>query len=187
VAPRREVERRPLARREEARVEPRVAVDRHAPVGRVGRGHEAQAALLVGGAEGLLLVARRDARLGGLQPDLEEVHRVGRRGVELAVGHAGARAHALHVARADDRAGAHRVAVLEPALEHIRDDLHVLVAVRAEALLGLHAVFVDHAQRAEAHVRRVVVVGERERVEAVEPAVLGVAARGGGSHCHHVG
>ena len=50
------------------------------------------------------------------------------------------------------------------------------VAVRAEALARLHAVFVDHAQRPEAHVARVVIVGERERVAAVEPAELGAAA-----------
>ena len=37
---------------------------------------------------------------------------------------------------------------------------------------GLDAVFVDDAQRAEAHVPLVVIVGEREGVAAVEPAVL---------------
>ena len=41
---------------------------------------------------------------------------------------------------------------------------------------GCDAVLVDHAQRAEAHVLRVVVVGEREGVAAVEPAVVGVPA-----------
>ena len=41
---------------------------------------------------------------------------------------------------------------------------------------GCDAVLVDHAQRAEAHVLRVVVVGEGEGVIAVEPAVVEVAA-----------
>ena len=61
--------------------------------------------------------------------------------------------------------------MLERALEHVGHDLHVAVRVRAEALAGLHAVLVDHAQGAEAHVARVVVVGEREGVAALEPAV----------------
>ena len=58
-------------------------------------------------------------------------------------------------------------------------------AVRAEALPGRDAVVVDDAQGAEAHVRGVVVVGERERVVRVEPAVVGVAALGGGAKGHH--
>jgi hypothetical protein len=66
--------------------------------------------------------------------------------------------------------------VREAALEHVADDLHVAVAVGAEARAGLHAVLVDDAQRTEAHVRRVVVVGEGEAVERVEPAVPGVAS-----------
>ena len=100
----------------------------------------------------------------GQDPDLEEVHGLGLRGVELAVAHAGAGAHALDVARPDDRAGAHAVLVLERALEHVGDDLHVAVRVGAEPAARRDAIFVDHAQRAEAHVRRIVVVGERERV-----------------------
>jgi hypothetical protein len=64
----------------------------------------------------------------------------------------------------------------ELAVEHVADDLHVAVAVRAEALPGRDPVLVDHAQRAEAHVRRVVVAGERERVVRLQPAVVGEAA-----------
>ena len=50
---------------------------------------------------------------------------------------------------------------------------------------GLHAVLVDHAQRPEPHVLRVVVVGERERVIRVEPAVVGVAALGAAAQFDH--
>ena len=97
--------------------------------------------------------------------------------------HARAGRHALHVAR-HDHAGvraaglavAHAVGVRERALEHVADDLHVAVPVRAEAGAGGDGVVVEDAQVAEAHVRRVVVVGEREAVVAVEPAVVGVAA-----------
>ena len=85
--------------------------------------------------------------------------------VELAVRHAAAGAHALHVARHDGRAGAHRVLVRERALEHIADDLHVAMPVRAEPRARLHAVLVDDAQRPEAHVPRVVVIGEGKAVE----------------------
>jgi hypothetical protein len=88
----------------------------------------------------------------------------------------------LHVAGANDRAGADAVAVLERTLEHVGDDLHVGVAVRAEALAGLHAVLVDDAQRAETHVPRIVVVGERERVAAIEPAQVGATAVAGASY-----
>jgi hypothetical protein len=48
--------------------------------------------------------------------------------------------------------------------------------VRAESLSGLHAILVDHAQGAKAHVRAVVIVGERERMERQQPAVVGAAA-----------
>jgi hypothetical protein len=50
------------------------------------------------------------------------------------------------------------------------------VTVLTEALARRHAVFVDHAEVAPAHVRRVVVAGERERVVTLEPAVVRVAA-----------
>jgi hypothetical protein len=62
------------------------------------------------------------------------------------------------------------------AVEHVADDLHVAMAVRAEAGAGCDGVVVEHAQVAEAHVRGVVVVGEREAVVAVQPAMVGVAA-----------
>ena len=60
----------------------------------------------------------------------------------------------------------------ELAREHVADDLHVAVTVRAEALPGRDTVFVDDPQRSEAHVLRVVVVGEGEGVEGPEPAVV---------------
>ena len=142
----------PLA--EQRRVEIRVAVDRERSVARVARRDQPQLAAPLVGGEGLLLVARREALALGLDPDLQEVHGLRAVGIELAVLDAGARRHALHVARADHGARAQAVLVLERAVEHVGDDLHVAVAVRAEAGARLHAVFVDHAQRAEAHVLR---------------------------------
>ena len=159
-------------------------MDRHRAVAAVGRGDQAQLAALVGVVEVLLLVARRDAALVRLDPDLQEVRRLVRRVVELAVLHAAAGAHALHVAGPDHagRAAGAPVPMLSlcasSPVEHVADDLHVAVAVRAEAGARGDAVLVDDAQVAEAHVARVVVVGEREAVAALQPAVVGVAAVG---------
>jgi hypothetical protein len=58
------------------------------------------------------------------------------------------------------------------------------VAVGREALAGGDAVLVDDAQGAEAHVPRVVIIGEREGVVGVEPAVVGVATFVGASDEH---
>ena len=135
--------------------------------------------------EGLLVVAGGEPARVGHHPDLQEVHGLGLRGVVLAVGDAGAGPHELDLAGPDDAAAARRVLVLEPALEDVGEDLHVAVAVRPEAGSGRDAVVVDHAQAAEAHVPRVVVLAERERVAAVEPAPVGLAALGGRSDGDH--
>ena len=105
--------------------------------------------------------------------------------VELGVVDAGSRAHPLHFAWPDRRAVTEAVLVRELAFENVGDDLHVLVVMRAEAAPRIHEVLVDDAQRAEAHVLGVVVVREREGVERVEPAVIGVAALGSGSMDEH--
>jgi hypothetical protein len=63
----------------------------------------------------------------------------------------------------------------ELARQHVADDLHVAVAVRAEALAGRDAILVDDAQRSELDVLRIEVVRERERVIGLEPAVVGIA------------
>ena len=71
---------------------------------------------------------------------------------------------------------AHAVLVLQRAFQHVAEDLHVAMRMRAEALPGRDAVVIDDAQGAEAHVRRIVVVGEGEGVMRLQPAVIGVAA-----------
>src|SRR5260221_5673840 len=127
----------------------------------------------------LLLIAGLDPAALGEQPDLQEVHRLFLGGVELAVHDAAAGAHALDLAGPDHAAAAARVLVLQGAREDVAQDLHVAVRVRAEALAGLHGVVVDHAQRGEALVLPVVVFAEREGVEAVQPADVGVKAVAG--------
>src|SRR5215510_9060672 len=94
--------------------------------------------------------------------------------------------HALHIARFDDRASAQAVAMLERALEHIRDDLHIAVRMRRETAAGFNAVVVDDAQRPEAHVLLVVVGAERKCMAAVEPAQVGPPALFGFSKGQHV-
>lgn len=77
--------------------------------------------------------------------------------------------------------------MLQGPVQHIGHDLHVLVPVRREPSPRRHAVVVDDPQRAETHVAGVVPVGEREAVPRVEPAVVGVAPRLGGSQGDHGG
>src|SRR3546814_15577811 len=115
-----------------------------------------------------------------------DLRRVLRR-VELAVLDAVAGAHPLQLARAKHAFATVVVAMRQPAFEHVADDLHVGVAVRREAGARRDAILVDHPQRAPAHPRRVVVVAERERVVAVEPAGFYVAAVGGGAQDLHRG
>src|SRR5262249_51269551 len=130
-------------------------------------------------------VGRREPALVGHDPDLQEVHGLGLRMVVLAVHHPGARAHELDLAGTDDAAAARAVLVLERALEDVGEDLHVAMAVRAETGSSLDAIVVDHAQRAEPHLALVVVVTERERVPAVEPAPVGTSPACGFSNLDH--
>jgi hypothetical protein len=88
----------------------------------------------------------------------------------------GAGAHALHIARGNALDIAQGVLVRQFATEHITDDLHVAVAVGAETGARRNAVFVDDAQIAPAHVGRVVVTGEGEAVEGLQPTVVSPTA-----------
>src|SRR5262249_41059157 len=90
---------------EQRRVEPGILVHLDRAVVPVGRRDQPQVSALVGIDEGLLLVARPDAVAFRQQPDLQEVHRLALRVVELAVADAGAGRHALYVAGPDHRAG----------------------------------------------------------------------------------
>ena len=64
---------------------------------------------------------------------------------------------------------AHTVFVLELAVDDVRPDEELGVRVCAEAGAALDAVFVDYAQGPEVFVFGVVVAGEAEGVEGVEP------------------
>src|SRR5205085_2636394 len=107
--------------------------------------------------------------------DLQEMYWRGARGIELTMAHARARAHPLNIARTDRGAVTDRVLVRELTAQHVADNFHVPVCVRAKSRTGLDAILIDHAQWTEFHVPRVVVIRERERVEGLEPAVIGIA------------
>src|ERR1700722_20668409 len=100
--------------------------------------------------------------------------------------HARAGAHTLDVARMNGRAVAHAVLVRQSAFEHITDDFHVAMAVCPKTLATRDAILVDHPQRAEMHVLRVVIAGERKAVIRIEPAVVSVAPFIGASNFEHV-
>src|SRR5207237_4329430 len=119
--------------------------------------------------------------------DLEEMHGLRLRVIVFAVLNAAPRPHELDFTGPNHAAAARAVFVLEGSLENVRQDFHVPMAVRAEALSGLDPVVVQHAQRAKAHVTGVVIVAERERVPAVEPAPLSLSSLCRASnvkHCH---
>src|SRR5437762_14013761 len=109
-------------------------------------------------------VARSEAAFAGLNPDLQKVERFGAAGIELTVRDAASRAHELNLAGLEHAAVAHTVLVLQRAFQHVTEDFHVAVRMRAKALSGRDAIVVNDAQRAEADMRRVVVVGKRESV-----------------------
>jgi hypothetical protein len=59
--------------------------------------------------------------------------------------------------------------VRQLAFEPVRN-LDVTMSVHAKSLPRLYAILVDDPQRPESHVRRIVVVGERKGMTAIEPA-----------------
>lgn len=73
----------------------------------------------------------------------------------------------------------HAVAVRQLTTQDVAENFSVAMRVCGEASSAGHAVFVEHAQAAEALEFRLVVVRKTKRVVRVEPAVVGVAACAG--------
>lgn len=71
---------------------------------------------------------------------------------------------------------AHAVFVFEFAVDNVGPDEEFGVRVGAKAGALFYAVFVDHAEGAEGLVAGVVVGGEGEGVEGVQPAMVSVAS-----------
>lgn len=107
------------------------------------------------------VVPRRESRLPGHRPDLQEMHRVGTVLVHFRMGDACAARGELHVAAvhavkliggdiaAFCALAEHGVTVGELARENVGEDLKVAVRVGGEPGLGLDAVFVEDAEGAE--------------------------------------
>src|SRR5437588_6340128 len=101
------------------------------------------------------------------QPYLQKADWLASRCVVFTMRYASAGAHALHLTRTDNRTCAHAVLVLQRALQHVGDDLHVVVRVSPKAAPALYPVFVDNTQAAEAHIRGIVVPRKRECMECI--------------------
>src|SRR5438046_4203 len=113
------------------------------------------------------------------------MHRLGRGRVMFAVEHASASGHTLHVARLDNSAVAHAVAMLQSARHYIGDNFHVAMGMHIEAGATRDAIFINDPQAAKAHLLRVVVISEGKGVITVEPAVLGVPSLIGLANLNH--
>ena len=158
--------------------EPGVLMEGEGAVPTLRGGDETEPVFLVPGREVLLLVPRGKSRGPGQDPDLKEMDRLPGGRVGFAVAHPGAGGHPLDIAGAEDRALPHAVGMGEGSRNDIADDLHVAMAVGAEAAAGLDPVLVDDPEGAELDMVRVVIVGEGEGVPAVEPPMVGVAPLG---------
>ena len=123
-----------------------------------------------------LLVAGIEALALRQNPDLQQMDRVLRRWVELAVQHSASRRHVLEFAGTDDAAAAGVVAVLERAFENPREDFHVAMRMRRETAAGRDNILIDHTQGAELRVLGIVVLVEGKAEAGLEPRKLVVAA-----------
>ena len=123
-------------------------------------------------------------RLVGHDPDLEDL-----RGLVLQIifrmGHARAGGHDLDVARFGAAGVAETVLVGDRAASHIGDDLHVAMRMRREARPGRDRVIVPDAHLAPVDPRGIVIIGEREMMVRVEPAVVSGAEAAEGSQFDH--
>ena len=171
---------------EQRGVEIRILVNQDRTIAPIGRSNQAELAALLLGSEKFLLVARLDTHHCRFDPDLQEMHWILPRRVVLAVEHAGTGTHSLYISRPDHGTRAHAVLVFQFPAQHVTDDFHVAVRVGAKAFPGRDPVFIDHAKRAEPHLLRVVITGERESVKTLQPAVIGVAAFAAFPDCDHV-
>src|SRR5687767_3202293 len=67
------------------------------------------------------------------------------------------------------------VPVAQTAFKHVGDDFHIPMRMRPKALAPLNAIVIEHAQDAEAHVLRIIVVGKGKRKVRLQPAPVGPA------------
>src|SRR6266487_3094015 len=66
--------------------------------------------------------------------------------------------------------------MFELARENVSKDLHILMRMRGKSFTWQHAILVHHTQTAKVHVRRIVILIEREGVISIQPPQIKVAA-----------
>jgi hypothetical protein len=96
-------------------------------------------------------------------------------------------AHDLHISGDRPSLVAEIVLMADRPFAHVGDDLHVGVGVRREPGTGLNGVVVPDPQRTPMNTLGVVVIGEREMVPGIQPAVIGMAKAVEGTMLDHSG
>jgi hypothetical protein len=79
----------------------------------------------------------------------------------------------------------HAVFVRKRSFQHITEDFHIAVGVRAKAPARSDAIFVDDAQAAKSHVLRIMIIGKRKSMTRIEPPMLCVASLLTSANCNH--
>ncbi len=69
----------------------------------------------------------------------------------------------------------HAVLMFHRAFQHVSQDFHVFMGMSTKALACVNHVIVNHAQCREPHKVWVIVVGKREGMPGIEPAMISVA------------
>jgi hypothetical protein len=165
-----------LARRKQTDEELRILINLDRPSGAVVRSNQSQLPTLLRFRKTFLLVARFQPLLRGRNPDLQQVRRLRRRRIVLAVPNSSSCGHPLSVARPDHGSRPQAVLMLELTREDVSDDLHVAVRVRRETAIGPNRILVDNAQRAEPHPLVVPVIAKTKGMAGLEPAVVAAPA-----------
>src|SRR5579862_1481626 len=123
---------------------PGILLDLYGTLHRGRCGKDLQAVPLFFRVELYLLVSGAGAFAVGLDPYLEEVHRLCIGTVELAMDHAIACRHLLDLVRAEHLNMSHAVLVSQFALENVTENLHVTMGMGTEAASGGDAIVIDH-------------------------------------------
>src|SRR5262249_52001810 len=131
-----------LLRLEQGNVKLRVLIDLDRTILGLLRRNQSQFALLLGFRKSLLLIAGFQARSLRLNPDLQQVHWIFLRRVELAVPNAAACGHALAVSWKDHRAGSQAVLMFKFPIENIGDDLHIAVRMSWKSRIRSYPILV---------------------------------------------
>jgi len=107
-----------------------------------------------------------------MDPDLQQVRRLGLAVVELTVGNACACAHALNISGQNGRPIAERVLVGQGALQDIGDNLHIPMRMRPKSATRGNPVLIYHPKVSKLSVFRIVVVCKGKAMERLQPAMV---------------